>query len=129
MNRPREGPNRPQLGPADVTEIEGLLLSAAIEAPVTWLVAWRLRLGGRGPGHVALASAVATAVTHPQFWAAALLAYPRFGYWPSVAALEALVVLVEAVLIAWMAELPVPAALAVSLIANAASCAVGLALR
>ena len=71
-------------------------------------------------------SSVATAVTYPQMWSAALWAYPRFPYWPTAIVLEALVIVVEAILIAWMAELALPRATLVSLIANSASCLVGL---
>lgn len=107
-------------------EVEALAVSAAIEAPVAYLIVRMAKWPGRGALHAGLASAVATAVTHPQLWAAALWAYPRLGYWPSVAGLEALVVLVEGVLIAWMASLALHRAMLVSLIANAASCLAGL---
>jgi len=110
------------------SEIGALALSAAIEAPVGWLVARLARWESRGPSHVALACAAATAVTHPQLWAAAAWAYPRFGYWPSLAVLEGAVVGVEGALIAWMAGLRVQRAMLVSLAANAASLGVGLAL-
>ena len=109
-----------------MTEIEALAISAAIETPLAWLTA---RLGGwpcRGPGHIAAASAVATAATHPQLWAAALWAYPRFGYVPSLLALEAIVVLIEAGLIAWIAGLRLPQAMLVSLIVNSGSLLLGL---
>src|SRR3954470_21304192 len=102
-----------------MTEVEALALSIAIEAPIAWLIAWRAGWPGRGPWHVAAASAVATAVTHPQLWATALWAYQRFSPLPALLLLEAVVVLVEAVLIAWMARLALRHAMLVSLIANA----------
>lgn len=107
-------------------EVEALALSAAIEAPIAFGMAKGLRWEGRGALHVGLASAVATAVTHPQLWAAAEWAYPRFGYWPSVVGLESLVVLAEGLLIAWMAQLKLQRAMLVSLAANSASCLLGL---
>jgi hypothetical protein len=107
-----------------MTEIEALALSIAIEAPLAWLVAWRA--GWPGRWHVAAASAVATAVTHPQLWAAALWAYRRFPPLPALLLLEAVVVLVEGVLIAWMARLTIRQAMLVSFIANAGSMLVGL---
>ena len=73
-----------------------------------------------------VASAVATAVTHPQLWAAAYWAYPRFPYWPAILVLEALVIGAEGVLIAWMAQLTLPRAMIVSLIANSSSFLFGL---
>lgn len=109
-----------------MTEVEALLLSAAVEAPLAWLTARLGRWPCRGPGHVAAASAAATAVTHPQLWGAALWAYPRFGYMPSVLALEAVVVLVEGGLIAWIARLRLRQAMLVSLIANTGSLLLGL---
>lgn len=107
-------------------EAAALAISAAVEAPVAAAVVALARWPSRGVLHVAVAAAVATAVTHPQLWEAALWAYPRFGYWPSVAALETVVVLVEALLIAWMAQLRIHRALTLSLAANIASCAMGL---
>ncbi len=111
-----------------MTEIEALALSIAIEAPIAWLVARRAEWPGRGPWHVAAASAVATAVTHPQLWAAALWAYARFPPLPALLALEAMVVLIEGALIAWMARLTIRQAMLVSLIANAGSMLFGLLL-
>jgi hypothetical protein len=107
-------------------EIEALVLSAAIEAPIAWFVARRTRWPCRGALHVGAASAAATAITHPQFWSAALWSYDRFAYWPSIMALEAAVVLVEACLIAWMTGLRVDRAMIISLIANSGSFLAGV---
>ena len=114
------------LGAACMTEIEALLLSAAIEAPVAYLVAYLARWPSRGNLHIAAASAAATAITHPQLWAAALWSYEHFPYWLTILTLESAVVLTEGVLIAWMAALRIDRALLVSLIANCASMVVGL---
>ncbi|MGB8364402.1 MAG: hypothetical protein ACLQUZ_07680 [Rhizomicrobium sp.] len=109
-----------------MAELKYLLMSCAVEAPIAFLIVRWTKWPGRGAIHAGLASAVATAVTHPQMWQAAIWAYPRFGYWPSVAALELLVVLVEGALIAWMAQLQLHRAMIVSLFANAGSCLFGL---
>jgi hypothetical protein len=109
-----------------MTEIEALLLSAAIEAPIAFLLARQTGWACRGALHVGAAAAAATAITHPQLWAAAFWAYPRLPYWPSVAALELAVVLIEGGLIAWMAALRIDRALLASLAANSASCLIGL---
>jgi len=101
-----------------LTEPIALVISAAIEAPIAFLIARVAQWPCRGALHVGLASAVATAATHPQLWSASLWAYPHFHFWPSVVVLEALVVLVEGCLIAWMAQLRLDRALLVSLIAN-----------
>jgi hypothetical protein len=109
-----------------VTEFEALALSAAIEAPIAYVVMRLTQWPSRGNLHVAAASAAATAISHPQLWAAALWAYSRFPYWPSIIASEALVVLVEGCLIAWMAGLRIDRAMVVSLIANSGSFLFGL---
>ncbi|MGA7676458.1 MAG: hypothetical protein WCA78_15610 [Rhizomicrobium sp.] len=106
-------------------EYEALLISAAIEAPVAFLIVRATHWPCRGAVHVGFAAAVATAVTHPQLWAAALWAYPRFGYWPSAIVLETIVVLVEGGLIGWMVSLSLHRAMLLSLVTNAASCAAG----
>jgi hypothetical protein len=113
---------------ASLSEFQALLLSVAIEAPIAWLVVRLTRWPSRGPLQAALAAATATAVTHPQLWAAVLWLTPRFG-WQSVSlAGEVVVVIVEGLLIAWMAGLSLRHAMLVSLVANGASFAVGLLL-
>ena len=109
-----------------MTEFEALLLSVAIEAPVAYLIARLARWPSRGDLHIAAASAAATAITHPQLWAAALWGYWHFPYWLTVFTLESAVVLTEGLLIAWMAALRIDRAMLVSLIANSASAFVGL---
>ena len=108
-----------------MVEAEALVLSAAVEGPIAFLIIRFTRWPSRGALHVGIASGVATAVTHPQLWTAALWAYPRFPYWPTAIVLEALVVAVEGVLIAWMAKLTWRRAMLVSLVANSASCLAG----
>ncbi len=112
-----------------MTEPEALVLSAVTEAILAFLVAMRMAWPCRGPRHVAAASAVATAVTHPQLWALALWAYPRWGVWESGAVLEVAVILVEAGLIAWMAGLRLDRAALVSLLANGGSCLLGVVVQ
>ena len=109
-----------------MTEAQALLLSASIEGPIAFAIARLAKWPCRGPLHVGVAAAAATAVTHPQLWAAAYWAYPRFLYWPASLGLEALVIVAEGVLIAWMAQLTAPRAMIVSLIANSASFLAGL---
>lgn len=110
-------------------EIEAMAMSAALEAAVAYLMARLMRWPSRGALHIAAAAAAATAITHPQVWTAALWAFQRFSYWPSVAALEAAVVLAEGLLIAWMAALRVDRAMLVSLLSNSASFLSGLLLQ
>jgi hypothetical protein len=109
-----------------MTEVEALLLSAAIEAPIAYLVARIARWPSRGNLHIAGAAAAATAITHPQLWTAALWSYERFPYWLSISTLESAVVITEGLLIAWMAALRIDRAMIVSLVANSASVIVGL---
>jgi hypothetical protein len=109
-----------------VTEFEALCLSAAIEAPVAYATVRFARWPCRGPLYAAAASALATALTHPLLWALALWAYDRMPAWQALLGLEALVVLAEAVPIAWIARLRWRQAILVSLLANAASFLSGL---
>ncbi len=109
-----------------MTEFEALLLSALIEAPIAFLLVRLMRWPCRGALHAGAASAVATAVSHPQLWEAAIWAYPRYPYWPALITLEIGVVLVEGGLIAWMTQLRLDRAMLVSLAANSGSFLVGL---
>lgn len=100
-----------------------------MEAIIAYALARATRWDCRGALHVAASSAAATAITHPQLWAAALWAYERYPYWPSVLTLEAGVVVTEGALIAWMAMLRLDRAMLVSLVANSGSLVVGLLLE
>jgi hypothetical protein len=111
-----------------MTEIEALVLSAAIEGPVAYTLVRAARFPGRGPLHAGLAAMLATAVTHPQLWQGALWLYPRIGFWSGLLIAESLVVLAEAAIIAWAAGLSPWRALAVSGLANGASGGAGLLL-
>ena len=111
-----------------MSESLALLISMAIEGPVAFAVVTLARWPCRGALHVGAASMIATAVTHPQMWALAIWSYGRFPYWPAILAIEALVVVVEAALIAWMARLTPARAGIVSLVANSASFLFGLLL-
>jgi hypothetical protein len=109
-----------------MSESEALLISMAIEGPVAFAIVALARWPGRGPLHAGVASMVATAVTHPQMWALAIWSFSRFPYGPAILTIEALVVVVEAALIAWMASLTLDRAAIVSLAANATSFLIGL---
>ncbi|MDO8608826.1 MAG: hypothetical protein Q7R40_20020 [Phaeospirillum sp.] len=109
-----------------MTEIEALALAMAVEGPVAYTLVRLARWPSRGAVHAGFASVVATAVTHPQFWAGALWAYRHFSYWQSILVGEAIVVLIEALLIAWMGQLSLRHAMQISLLANLASYAMGL---
>lgn len=109
-----------------MSETEALLISMAIEGPVAFALVALMGWPSRGALHVGAASMVATAVTHPQMWALAIWSFGRFPYWPAILSIEALVVVVEAALIAWMAQLTPARAGAVSLAANSASFLFGL---
>ena len=109
-----------------MSEAEALLISMAIEGPVAFVLVTLTGWPSRGALHAGLASMVATAVTHPQMWTLAIWSYGRFPYWPAILAIEALVVVAEAALIAWMARLTLIRAGTVSLVANSASFLAGL---
>lgn len=111
-----------------MTEFEALLLGIAIEAPVAVAIVRWFGWTCRGAGHVGVASAVATATTHPQLWSGALWAYQHFPFWASALGMEALVILAEAILISWMAQLALRPALLLSALTNTVSCVIGLAI-
>ena len=111
-----------------MTEFEALLLSAAIEAPVAWLIVrWRA-WPSRGAGHAALAATVATACTHAHLWASVNALAPQIGYDSAVAIGETTVVVVEAAIIGWAIGLSPLRALWLSLATNSASFGFGLVL-
>ncbi len=111
-----------------MTEFEALMLSAMIEAPVAWLlVRWR-GWPCRGAGHAALASALATAMTHPQLWAGVNWLTAQIGYFPALALGEIAVVIIEAAVIAWAVALSPIRALLLSLATNAAFSVAGVVL-
>lgn len=109
-----------------MAEWQALLLSILFEAPVAAALVYRIR--PRQALAAAGAAALATMASHPQLWGAALWAYPRFGYWPSVLGLEVLVVLFEALVIGLILRLSSVQALALSFAANLVSVAAGLLL-
>src|SRR5882757_4892072 len=111
-----------------MTEFDAMVLSVAIEAPLAFAVVSLARWPCRGPLHAAIAITLATAVTHPQLWAASLWLYPRLGYWPTVGCAEALVILAEAAIMVWATGLSSARALAVSALANTASTLAGVVL-
>ncbi len=111
-----------------MSETQALLISMVIEGPVAFALVTLAGWPSRGPAHVGAASMIATAVTHPQMWSLAIWSYGRFPYWPAILTIEALVVVVEAALIAWMARLTPARAGVVSLAANSASFLFGLLL-
>ena len=98
-----------------------LVLSAVIEFAIAALIVHLTKWPSRGALHVGLASAVATAVTHPQAWNAALWAYPHLSYWPATLGIETAVIAIEGLLIAWIAALKFRSAMLVSLLANLSS--------
>jgi hypothetical protein len=75
-----------------------------------------------------LASVAATAITHPQMWLYVQPLSAMLGFWGMFFVLEALVVLAEGVLIAWMADLRLDRAMLTSLISNSTSAFAGLLL-
>jgi hypothetical protein len=111
-----------------MTEFEAMLLSVVVEGPIAFVIVRFTGWPCRGPLHVALAASLATAATHPQLWAVTLWLAPRFGYELTVATLEAAVILVEAMIIAWASGLSAMRALVVSVATNATSFAAGLLL-
>jgi hypothetical protein len=111
-----------------MSEFEAMLLSAAIEGPIAFAVVSIKRWPCRGPFQVALTVMLATAVTHPQLWAASQWLFPRISYWSALGILECAVILIEAAIIAWVSGLSWARALVVSAITNSASATAGIIL-
>ena len=109
-----------------MNEFEAMLMSVLIEGPVAFALVFLTRWPSRGPLHSGLAQMLATAVTHPQFWAAFPWLFARFGYEGAVVAGEAIVIVVEAAFVAWAIGLSPARALIVSFCANGASVIGGL---
>lgn len=109
-----------------MSQLEAFLISHALEAPTALAVAW-LALGTRARTlvYVGLAALLATTLTHPVAWwlNQVLQGVP---YPPRVAALELVIVLVEAGVYRAVARLPLRRALLVSFVANATSYALGM---
>ncbi len=109
-----------------MNELQAMLLSVAIEGPVAYALVVIADWPSRGAGHVALATALATAATHPQLWFAVEHFAALHDYVAVVLAAEAVVVVVEAAIIGWAGGLAARHAFAVSLAANVASGALGM---
>lgn len=112
-----------------MTELQAMLLSAVIEAHFAALVMLASRWPSRGLWHVALASTVATAVSHPFLWQAVLWGYDHWPDWLAILLPEAVVALAEGALIGWMAQMRLTHAMLVSFFANGASLLAGLLLQ
>jgi hypothetical protein len=109
-----------------ITELAANILSCAIEGPTSYFVGRKMKWPCRGPLHMAMASCAATGITHPQMWVYVHPLVLQYGFWGMFFILEALVVLAEGVLIAWMADLRLDRAMLASLIANSTSAFLGL---
>jgi len=111
-----------------MNQLEAMLISMTIEGAVTFgMVRWN-GWSCRGPWHVTAAIMLATAATHPLLWEVALFLYSRLGYEPTLLLTEAVVVLAEAGVVAWITGLPPKQSLVASACANTASVLVGLTL-
>jgi len=101
-----------------------LAASIAVEGAVVALLLMRM---GRAKLLRGIAvAALATLITHPLAWWSIKALEPAAGYWGMVAAVEVLVCLAEAMAYRFLVPLTWPAALAVSVTANAASTLAGL---
>lgn len=109
-----------------MTQTTALLLSIAIEA-VTAALLMRLWRSGNA-ARAALAATAATLATHMAVWKAVPAMAGAVGYWPAMLLAELAVVMAEAPAYRLIVPLDWRAALGASLIANAASAGIGLAL-
>jgi hypothetical protein len=109
-----------------MTQFVALLLSMVSEAAVAAALVVALRWGN---GVLAAAAAIiGTLATHWLAWWAIPHLEAVFGYAPAAAAVETAVVLAESIVYLFMVPLPYRRALATSLLANATSLGLGLAI-
>lgn len=109
-----------------MNQITALILSVLIEAVIAAALVTLWRAGDAR--RAALAATLATLVTHWAAWWGVSSLEGSLGYLPAVVVVEACVVLAESVAYRLIVPLRLPRALVVSLVANAASAGVGLAL-
>lgn len=109
-----------------MSQITALLLSLVIEGAVAATAAGMARWGD--PRRAAIAAIIGTLLTHGlTWWSVAALEAP-LGYLPAVLAVETAVVAAESIAYRLIMPLRLLRALALSLLANAASASAGLAL-
>jgi hypothetical protein len=109
-----------------MSEWLALSLSIVVEALVAAALVGGLRWGRGALG--ALSAALGTLATHGFAWNGMLMLMDSLDYWTAFLCVEAAVVLVESLAYILCARLPLGRALLASLIANAASSGLGLAL-
>jgi hypothetical protein len=106
-----------------MTELEAMMLSIAIEAPVAALLGLT---HGRGASARAVAAAtLGTIMTHPIVWFGALALYGVMSYWPTLIIVETFAVIAEWPFYMIMTKFLWRRSLALSFIANAMSFAIG----
>jgi hypothetical protein len=107
-----------------LTQGAALGLTLAIESPIVWLAAWWLRVHWL---RAVVAGLLASSLTHPGAWWLSRQLGP-LDYGTSTLAIEALVCLVEAVVLKLVLQVAWRRALVLSVVANAASAGAGLLL-
>ena len=108
-----------------MTQTTALLLTLLVEVPLVAALVW---LRGWAPGRmgqVALVAAGASLLTHPLLWRVADRVQTR----PTLLVAEAVVALVESLVLRFGADLRLDRALLASFFANATSLGVGLLLQ
>lgn len=114
-------------GSANVSERLALLISIGTELVVASALIVVLRWGSAA--RTALAAAIGTIMTHWLAWWAMIQLMDVLGYVAAFVLVETAVTLVEGIAYALLVPLRVNRALAVSLIANAASAGLGLVIE
>lgn len=109
-----------------MTPLLALLLSLATEAPIAAAVV--AIVGWCRPARAAAAAIIGTLLTHRLAWEAVLVATDHMAWAAAVLLVEAAVVIAEAIVYRVMTGLSIPRALLVSVLANAGSTALGVAL-
>jgi hypothetical protein len=108
-----------------MSQLYAYLISLTSEAFVAGLLALTVWRTWPMTARAALAAACATALTHPIVWQSGLWLFPRIGYWPGLAVIEAFAVLAEWPAYMLIARTTPVAGLALSLSANIVSFMIG----
>jgi uncharacterized protein (DUF736 family) len=99
-------------------------LTLLVEVPIVLVAS---RSAARAPAWRIVAALLPSCLTHPFAWHA-IGNFGAHDYLAGLLLIELIVVLVEALLIGWLAGLRAPAAIGLSVLANAASALAGWAL-
>ncbi len=108
-----------------MTQTAAYLISLGSEAIVAALIVFAIWRDWRITALAAVSAVLGTLLTHPIVWESGLYLYPRIGYLPGLAVIEAFAVLGEWPVYRLLTRLSWPGTLAISFAANLVSFTLG----